>query len=317
MNKLELYRSLFVGRTSDFARQRLDGSYRRVGRSLTPSDIQAHLKGQHTLGTYLINEDGRCTCAVFDADSADGLQVLQGVQARLSQHAIPSYLEQSRRGGHLWVFFTVPALASHVRAWLLPFCPKNIEFYPKQAEGVGYGSLIRLPLGVHLRSGKRYPFVVWAEHAPEPVAHSLVNTLAWLATVQRVNVPDLPTPTPRTSRAQDLLPSKKLAQHTSLFPQNIRAWCAEQDPYRVIGAVVDLNSQGVGQCPFGWHHTGGCDTHASFKVYNPGVGSNYCWYCYTWQQGGSVFDFLRYWHGLDARDMWKRIQTEQRNEGTK
>jgi hypothetical protein len=95
------------------------------------------------------------------------------------------------------------------------------------------------------------------------------------------------------------------------FPQNIREWCAAQDPYRVIGAYVDLNSQGIGQCPFHWHHANGRDTRASFKVYTPGTPGGYSWYCYTWQQGGSVFDFLRYWHNLDAREMWQRLQ---RNE---
>lgn len=305
MDKLDVYRSLFVGRTSDFARQQPDGSYRRVGRNLTVTDIQAHLDGQHTLGTYLMNEGGRCTCAVFDADSADGLQVLHGVQARLSQHTIPSYLERSRRGGHLWVFLAKPALASQVRAWLLPSCPKNVEFYPKQAEGVGYGSLIRLPLGVHLRSGKRYPFVTWTERGPVAVARSITETLAWLGTVQRVEVPAVPTPTPRT---KETWPSKSWQMNQPTTRTTIRDWCAQQDPRRVIGAYVDVNSLGVGQCPFGWHHAHGHDSHASFKVYDPGPTSNYCWYCYTWQQGGSVFDFLRYWHGLEARELWKRLQ---------
>jgi hypothetical protein len=95
------------------------------------------------------------------------------------------------------------------------------------------------------------------------------------------------------------------------FPQTIREWCAAQDPYCVIGAHVDLNSQGVGQCPFHWHHTSGQDQRPSFKVYTPGTPGGYSWYCYTWQQGGSVFDFLRYWHNLDARELWRRLQ---RNE---
>ncbi|MGH2508488.1 MAG: TOTE conflict system archaeo-eukaryotic primase domain-containing protein [Ktedonobacteraceae bacterium] len=314
MANLERYRILFVGRHSDFARQQADGSYRRVGRYLTIADLQAHLDGKQTLGTYLINEDGRCTCAVFDADSTDGLQVLRQVQARLATQHIPSYLEASRRGGHLWVFLATPILASHIRAWLLPFCPAGMEFYPKQAEGVGYGSLIRLPLGVHLRSGKRYPFVTWTERGPVPVARSISETLAWLATVQRADVPALPAPTPCPTQAQDLSPSKSWHKSQRAKTATIRDWCAAQDPRHVIGAYVELNSLGVGQCPFDWHHTHGRDTCASLKVYDPGPTSNYCWYCYTWQQGGSVFDFLRYWHGLDARDMWKRLQAEQKSE---
>src|SRR5258708_29593122 len=44
--------------------------------------------------------------------------------------------------------------------------------------------------------------------------------------------------------------------------------------------------------PFSSHHAHGCDTHASFKVYQPGTPGGYCWYCYVWQQGGSAFDFF-------------------------
>ncbi len=315
MDELNHYHTLFVGRANDFARQQPDGSYRRVGRCLTSYEVQAHVNGQWTLGTYLINESGRCSCAVFDADSTNGLQVLRQVQSQLVCQGIPSYLEASRRGGHLWVFFAAPIPASQVRAWLLPYCPAGVEFYPKQAEGAGYGSLIRLPLGVHLRSGKRYPFVEWTEHGPVAVARSVTDTLAWLATIQRADVPPRPAPRPRTPRTQETSFSKSLHMTSRASPLTIQAWCAEQDPYRVIGGSVDLNSQGVGQCPFGWHHAHGRDTHASFKVYTPGRPGGYCWYCYVWQQGGSVFDFFRYWRGLDAREMWRRIQAEQKSEG--
>ena len=74
-----------------------------------------------------------------------------------------------------------------------------------------------------------------------------------------------------------------------------------------LSRYVDLNSTGVGQCPFHWHHSNG-DTHASFKVYRPGVPGGYCWYCYAWQQGGSIFDFLRYYYRLDAATLWRRLQ---------
>lgn len=101
MDERAQYRVLFVGRTSDFARQQPDGSYRRVGRPLTRADIQAHLQGEHTLGTYVMSEGGFCSYVVFDADSPDGLQVLSQLQVCLSLQGIPSYLEASRRGGHL------------------------------------------------------------------------------------------------------------------------------------------------------------------------------------------------------------------------
>src|SRR5215469_5490609 len=161
MNTLEYFIDTFVSRSNDFALQRSDGGYVRVGRPLVEQDVRAHLAGAHTLGSYVIDEHGNCRYAVFDADSDDGLDRLHAVQCQLRASGISSYLEQSRRGGHLWVLLAVPARASLVRAWLLPFCPAGVEFYPKQDEGRGYGSLIRVPFGVHRLTGKRYPFVEW------------------------------------------------------------------------------------------------------------------------------------------------------------
>ena len=311
---LELFIDTFVSRSDDFALQRTDGGYVRVGRPLTLDDIHRHLTGQHTLGSYVIDEHGACRYAVFDADSEDGLHVLRGVQGQLAAAVgMVSYLEQSRRGGHLWVLLAVPARASAVRAWLLPFCPAGVEFYPKQAEGRGFGSLIRLPLGVHHLSGKRYPFVQWMQAGIVPVACSVTATLDWLASLERVVVPTLTTPTaahePPARTPQEKSFSKNDAPNTHLaLASSIRAWCAQQDPYTVIGRSVALNNRGQGHCPFGWHHANGRDEHASFKVYPPGTPGGYCWYCYVWQQGGSVFDFLRYSHHLDARSLWQRIQ---------
>jgi hypothetical protein len=312
MKALLRYAGLFVGRQSDFARQRTDGGYRRVGRTLNEQDIQDHLDGHCTLGSYVIDETGVCRFAVFDADQPNGVEVLHRLQVQLARLGIHSYMECSRRGGHLWVFFTVPALASRVRAWLLPLCPDGVEFYPKQAEGAGYGSLIRLPLGVHLRSGKRYPFIEWTERNPAPVARSVPDTLEWFTTIKRVDVPPNVPAKPHTPQQKKTSFSKTSLSATNVSSLTIREWCAQQDPVSFIGSYVDLNGQGIGCCPFSWHHIDGGDTRPSFKVYEPGAPGGYCWYCYVWQQGGSTFDFLRYWHNLDAREMWKRLQAESK-----
>src|SRR5215472_3707592 len=101
---LEPYMTLCVGRRDDYAVQRAGGRYVRVGRALTSDSVRAHLAGWHTIGTYVIDERGACRFAVLDADSEDGLSLLAQVQARLVDAGIPSSLEASRRGGHLWVF---------------------------------------------------------------------------------------------------------------------------------------------------------------------------------------------------------------------
>lgn len=309
---LHTFLHTFISRRNAFAVQRSDGGYWSIKRPLTWHDIVKHLTGTHTLGSYVMDECGFCSYAVFDADSETGLSDLGKLQTELASHALPSYLEQSRRGGHLWVFLTAPVRASLLRTWLLPHCPAGIEFYPKQDEGHGYGSLIRLPFGVHQRSGKRYPFVTWAGSGFVSVASSLKASLLWLTTLERVTVPPLDvfpnTPTrPPTDNKKQSFSSYPHCVTTSTY-QSIRAWCASQDAFAVISRYVSLNAQGIGCCPFGWHHSNGRDTHASFKVYSPGVSGGYCWYCHVWQQGGSVFDFLRCYHNLDARTLWRRIQ---------
>src|SRR5258708_7217233 len=127
MDHVQTYMDLFVGRWNDFAIQRTNGSYWRVGRPLTQVDLTKHLQGMATLGSYVINERGQCRFAVFDDDTANGLQRLHQVQAQLARLGIPAYLERSRRGGHLWVFFTEPVPASQGRASLLPYCPSDMH----------------------------------------------------------------------------------------------------------------------------------------------------------------------------------------------
>ena len=82
-----------IGRHNDYAVQRDDGLYYRTGRPLTYEVLRRHLEGRETIGTYLIDEQGCCRFAVFDADSdAELLQVLE-VQARFAADGVASYLE--------------------------------------------------------------------------------------------------------------------------------------------------------------------------------------------------------------------------------
>ena len=103
--------------------------------------------------------------------------------------------------------------------------------------------------------------------------------------------------------------SKNAARSTQLAPTlSIRDWNAWQNPLAVIGRYVELDSRGIGCCPFGWHHSDGRDSHPSFKVYEPRFPGGYCWYCRAWGHGGSVFDFLSLYYNVETRDLWRRIQ---------
>ena len=305
-----------IGRHDDYALQRANGLYTRMGQPLTLELLRAHLHGHLTLGTYVIDEQGCCRFAVYDADQPDGLPVLLDLQRRLAADGIASSLEGSRRGGHLRVFLARPTPVGVVRGWLHPYTPAGVEFYPKQdmASHERPGSLLRVPLGVHRRSGRRYPFVEQREGRLVPVARTVADTLAWLSTVQRVSVPVALSAAGSLASvgqpAQNKFSSLP-AQPTTTRPSStmtVRDWCLSQDPLAVIGSYVALDAHGMGCCPFGWHHAAGRDRHPSLWVHALRREELACWWCHTWQQGGSLFDFLRLYHGLDARQLWGRIR---------
>lgn len=309
----QLLADLFIGRQSDYALQTATGRYRRIGLPVSLSAVQDHLNGSCTMGTYLIDEQGRCFFAVFDADQVHGLELLAEVQRTLAGNGIPSYLEQSRRGGHLWVFFDTPAPAWAVRQWLLPYCPEKVEFYPKQDEAAGVGSLIRVPLGIHQRSGQWYPFVVHKQGLFFPVASSVAEILVSLEYIKRAIVPQaLFTAYRRADRVQ-------AGTHTSkTIPSPLRSlsgtptiadWCAQQDPFSTIGRYVTLDSRGMGCCPLGDHHSDGRDTHPSFRVFEPKQRGGNCWCCYAGGISGNVFNFLQLYHKLSASELWSWIRT--------
>lgn len=294
-----------VGRRSDYAVQQHDGRYLRAFHPLTDTVLNKHLAGRACIGTYVRDEQGRCSFAVFDADQADGLTILKELQTKLARQGFPAYLERSRRGGHLWLFFREPCPAALVRAWLLPMAvERKLELFPKQSSGQGIGSLMRLPLGIHQRSGKRYPFL-----SPDlqPVARTLAQQLQWLAQVRRVMPPSGIALPPERDFPPFLPPADNQNIDKSQSMRSIHDWNVAQNPFEVIGRYVRLAHNGTGHCPFREHHDGGQDSHASFHVFYPRRPGGMCWYCYAWERGGTAFDFLRHYHRLDAKTLWHQI----------
>ena len=160
---------------------------------LTPRDIQRHLEGGITLGIYAINpRTQRVKWMAIDADYRKALEDLLKLQFELGRMGIQAALEQSRRGGHLWIFFEKPVLAKHARIHIRHLAKQlsvevkgsgsgdGIELFPKQdsIDDGQFGNAIRGPLGVHRAADRRY----WFYGAP----YELDAQMAYLRNLRRV-----------------------------------------------------------------------------------------------------------------------------------
>jgi hypothetical protein len=142
-----------------------------------------HLVGALTAGVYVVRLDNTvCFCA-FDVDMAKkAIEDVRGdpAKARSLRQAVVSATgalqtfleglgirtigeESGYKGRHLWALLGKPvdaALAFEFGRLVLASLPArdprvNVEFLPKQARtGPGIGNLIKLPLGVHRRTGR-------------------------------------------------------------------------------------------------------------------------------------------------------------------
>ena len=247
--------------------------------------------------------------AVFDDDRDDGLMWIAVLAGELAREGIPTILEASRRGGHLWVHLQSQRPGILFGRGSLPYAQAfGMELYPKQdaLDRGMWGSLIRLPLGVHQRSRGWYPFVVVSPSWDVlPVGDTIEDCLTWLYTnVQRVQVP---LQYKQVSQEHDGA-CRGSAQETLVAPAlsgpiSIREWCQLQDIVSVIGRYVNLDRRGVGSCPFPEHHHRG-DRRPSFQVFGEPEPH---WYCYTWRRAGDLFTFLCLYHGLTPKEGYQRL----------
>lgn len=178
---------LFAGREDTHARMWRDGEqvgWSPVPQPLTPELLRAHVAGTATLGVYALRLDGTVGWIALDLDATpEALRRARGDAAataalrakihraglafrdRLRAVGVPALLEDSGyKGRHLWVFLTAPAPGPRVHAAaraLSALGPADadlrVEAFPKQGQvrPDGLGNLVKLPLGLHLRSGRR------------------------------------------------------------------------------------------------------------------------------------------------------------------
>jgi hypothetical protein len=291
---LNAFQSVFMSRTDCYPLQLDKGSYISVKQPLTLSLIIAHLKGEVTIGVYALDTESRAHWLCFDVDDEDSFVVLKRLAQDLQAQGINSYLELSRRGGHLWLF-TAPLPGKDIRRFgrqlLSGYSFSKIELYPKQdILTSGTGSLVRLPLGIHRKSGKRYPFIT-PDH--QPLATTIREQIALVAhpvyvpstfideTLARIIEPPTLLPKPRTEKV-------KWASGSTLSERLKNAITV----YDFVSRYVELDEHGKGLCPF---HD---DKHPSFQVNQT---QNY-WSCYAGCGGGSIVDFWMKWRQTKGQD---------------
>jgi hypothetical protein len=267
LDTVRAFGRVFFNRTDEYAVQTSEGSYYLVKRQVTQRLLINHLRGRVTLATYVLGTDNTSKFAVLDVDDDEMRQTLIRIHRELP---LPSYLEASRRGGHLWFLFAEPMDGAVARAFGMEIARLNdleAEVFPKQARSDGPGSCIRLPLGIHRKTGDRYPFVGLGDwHAQlEALAHPETIPPAEVLKYQYHQPVHVTRPT---------LPANGEAPIWQKIKQRVPIG-------EVVARYVDLDAKGRGRCPF---HD---DQHPSFSVnFDEGY-----WHCFAGCGGGSVIDF--------------------------
>ena len=207
------FTTLFSGREAVYARQWVsptgNAGYTPIHEPLTILVAKNHILGHHTIGVYQLRLDNTVNFIAFDIDIAKAalargitdrkvwerqVKEAHNLACRLLDIAasmeLPFYLEDSGfKGRHLWLFLERPVPAKAAKrlaeglAGQLPPPPAGVhlEIFPKQAyvSGEGLGNLIKLPLGIHRKTGRRGIFVT-------PQGQSIEQQFAYLDKVERV-----------------------------------------------------------------------------------------------------------------------------------
>ena len=289
----------FVQRWDVYACQLDDGRYMCVHEPLNVGHLFSHLRGELTLGTYLLNEKSQARFIVLDADDDERFSDLVKLARALKDEEIPAHLETSRRGGHLWLFFAKAVPGHEARAFgqglLTIHDISGVELFPKQDQlGEGPGSLIRMPFGLHRLTGRRYGFLTPnGEHlaptireqiqvfsAPQTVPEAVFEAFRSYVLVEPVRADLAPTEAPT-----DLV-SEKIKDSVSVL--------------EFVSRYVDLKptaSGAVGLCPFHDDHD------PSFGVNDR---ENF-WHCFAGCGGGSVLDFWMKWRECEFTTAIKEL----------
>lgn len=182
---------------------------------------------------------------------------------------------------------------------------EQVEIYPKQGslEGLeGGGSFVRLPLGLHRKDQRVHHFI---EPNGTPLAPTITEQLRVLAVPQLI-------PQDFINAVISRAPEERITSPSPTF-EKVKVTLGEKVSDRLVarvsvldfvGQFVQLDSRGVGRCPF---HD---DQHHSFQV---NTQKNY-WNCYAGCGGGSLIHFWQKWREThDQSPTFKETVTELAN----
>ena len=211
---------LFSGREDIYAREELDYRGRRksetVPAPLNTDRIKEHLSGKATLGTYIQRPNATVRMIVFDVDVskkvllqhergsrefARYLQKAYGkvteIQNTFKKWGFESYVEYSGcRGYHLWMFLEewIPTryavmLIELAQEQLTEDPDVNMEYFPDKTriKAGKYGQSMKLPYGIHIRTGER-SFFIDREGHPVFNVDEMMDSIAYvsLSSIKRV-----------------------------------------------------------------------------------------------------------------------------------
>lgn len=287
----EILARQFVQRWDMYPRQYdNDRPYFTVNEPLNVEILMGHLRGRVTLGTYLLNPESQGRFIVLDADTRDQWQQLIQAANELVDEGVPGYLERSRQGGHLWLFFDrwLPGrqLREFGRGVMQTHGLEALELYPKQDQlQEGPGSLIRMPFGIHQVTGRRYGFYTPAGKKLAPTLREQLRVLGDAQPVSTAVIDAYRISKPIVPQSADFVPVQAPGEQVS---DRIKAAISVED---FVSRYVALTPSGRGYCPF---HD---DRHKSFGVNRE---NNY-WSCYAGCGGGSIIDFWMLYADCDFK----------------